>query len=176
MLTPTQWSLLQPLLPPPSPHLRGRPPLDDRLILEAILYKICYFTPWYDLPPQFPPYQTVYRRYRQWRRTGLLRLLLLELLRDLSERGKFTLQEGLECNIYRVRRSPRRWTVAINPTVELTWQVLTGWVFASIAVRYLYRRWRLAVGLPPPLVFEVSPPPSPESSTPRPSIPLDPDL
>ena len=36
--------------------------------------------PWYDLPPQFPSHQTVYRRYRQWRWTVLLDAIRSSLL------------------------------------------------------------------------------------------------
>ena len=103
MLTDDQWFLLQPILPSPSPgctpvlsrtqpppvvpagyyrlypaalNRRGRPPIDERHILEAILYKICHAIPWYDLPGDFPSHQTVYRRYCQWQRIGLWKRLL----------------------------------------------------------------------------------------------------
>jgi len=139
MLTPTQWSLLQPLLPPPSQHLRGRPPLDDRLIFEAIIYKICHDLPWYDLPAEFPSHQTVYRRYRQWRRLGLWRTLLQALFLDLLSRGEFDLKDAFDQGIYRLHIGLNRCTVLLDPAAPLTWQVLTGWFFASLVGRYAFR-------------------------------------
>ena len=35
-----QGRLIEPILPPPSPADRGRPPLDRRLVLDGILWKI----------------------------------------------------------------------------------------------------------------------------------------
>jgi transposase len=63
LLMPPQWELLQSVLPA-SPPGRGRLALDNRLILEAILYKLASGLPWYDLPARYPSHQTAYRRYR----------------------------------------------------------------------------------------------------------------
>ncbi len=38
-LTNEQWRAVQSLLPPPN-HGRGRPPVDSRLLLNGILWKI----------------------------------------------------------------------------------------------------------------------------------------
>jgi transposase len=69
----------------PSPHLRGRPPLNERAILDAILWKLSRNAPWYDLPACYPSHQTCYRCYCQWHRLGLLDKLVAELLHDLEE-------------------------------------------------------------------------------------------
>jgi hypothetical protein len=40
-LSDEQWALIQPLLPPPpSAALRSPPPLDDRRILDGVLWKL----------------------------------------------------------------------------------------------------------------------------------------
>ena len=66
-LTDQQWQLLQPLFnehyPQPTPRsleVGGRPPIDPRPILDAILWKIRNNAPWYDLPRRYPSYQTAY--------------------------------------------------------------------------------------------------------------------
>lgn len=137
--TDDQWSLLQPLFPPPSPFLRGRPPLDDRLILAAILYKTCHDLPWYDLPPDFPSHQTVYRRYRQWLRLGLWDPILRTLSVDLHERGEFSTLQALVDKIYQVNFDRNRWTVTLAPAAPQTWQVLTGWIFAWMLILETHR-------------------------------------
>jgi transposase len=60
-LTDEQWRLIEPILPPPSPSDRGRPPLDRRAVLDGILWKFRTDNPWYDMPPDYPSYQTCYR-------------------------------------------------------------------------------------------------------------------
>jgi transposase len=142
MLTPTQHLLLHPLFPPPSPSLRGRPPLDDILILDAILYKICHDLPWCDLPPRFPSHQTVYRRYRQWQRLGLWDRLLQALAADLSDRGGFSFTAAYAAGVYKVNIDLNHWTVTINPDVPQTWQVRTGWIFAWQLAHRAYRLHR----------------------------------
>ena len=47
-LTDEQWRLIEPILPPPSPADRGRPPIDRRAVLDGILWKIRTDNPWYD--------------------------------------------------------------------------------------------------------------------------------
>jgi hypothetical protein len=54
-LTDEQWRLIEPILPPPSPSDRGRPPLDRRAVLNGILWKFRTDYPWYDMPPDYPP-------------------------------------------------------------------------------------------------------------------------
>src|SRR6185503_13627916 len=63
-LTDAQWTLLKPMLPPPSK--RGRPPTDRRLIIDAILYVVKGGIQWRLLPAGFPPWKTVYHIFRKW--------------------------------------------------------------------------------------------------------------
>jgi putative transposase len=63
-LTDAQWAYLKPMLPIPSK--RGRPPMDRRRILEAILYLVKCGCPWRYLPLDFPHWKTVYHIFRQW--------------------------------------------------------------------------------------------------------------
>ena len=68
-LTDSQWEYLQPMLPTASQ--RGRPPTDRRVVLNAILYVLKGGIAWRLLPSDFPPWQTVYGYYWQWRNNGL---------------------------------------------------------------------------------------------------------
>lgn len=63
-LTDTQWTLLQPMLPKPSKL--GRPPIDRRRIIDAILYVIKGGIQWRLLPADFPSWKTVYHVFRKW--------------------------------------------------------------------------------------------------------------
>ena len=67
----------------------GRPSKwSHRILFEAILWMIESGAQWRNLPGQFPPWQTVYRRYRQWQEQGVLSAIrdtLLKLFYDKLE-------------------------------------------------------------------------------------------
>ena len=63
-LTDAQWAYLKPMLPKPA--IRGRPSIDRRRILDAVLYLIKCGCPWRYLPTDFPAWKTVYHVFRQW--------------------------------------------------------------------------------------------------------------
>ena len=68
-LTNEQWQVIRPLLPKPAK--RGRPPIDRRDILDAILYVVRTGCQWRQLPLDFPKWKTVYTVFRRWRINGL---------------------------------------------------------------------------------------------------------
>ena len=68
-LTDRQWQLIRPLLPVKAK--RGRPPIDRREILDAILYVVRTGCQWRQLPLDFPKWKTVYTVFRRWRINGL---------------------------------------------------------------------------------------------------------
>ncbi len=73
-LSDAEWAALEPLLPPPAP--RGRPlKWPRRLMAEAIFYLVRSGCAWRMLPRRFPPWPTVFARFRRWRLDGTLRLL-----------------------------------------------------------------------------------------------------
>lgn len=63
-LTDAQWAYLKPMLPKPAK--RGRPPIDRRRVLDAVLYIVKCGCPWRYLPIDFPAWKTVYHVFRQW--------------------------------------------------------------------------------------------------------------
>jgi len=83
------WELLQPLLPTTSRRFRypGRRRLDDRRVLNGILYVLATGIAWDQLPQQlgFGSGMTCWRRLRDWNQAGvwtqLHQLLLVELRR-----------------------------------------------------------------------------------------------
>ena len=45
---------------------RGRPALDDRNFIEAVLWFHRAGAPWRDLPSEFGPWKTVFNRFDRW--------------------------------------------------------------------------------------------------------------
>jgi transposase len=71
-LSDAEWALLAPLLPPPKPTGRPRK-WPDRLVADAGFYVLRSGCAWRMLPREFPPWPTVFSRFRRWRLDGTLR-------------------------------------------------------------------------------------------------------
>src|SRR5215208_2079738 len=71
-LTDAEWAFLAPLLP--AERGPGRPRTHEwRLVLDAVFYVLRSGCAWRMLPQEFPPWSTVFSRFRRWRRDGTLR-------------------------------------------------------------------------------------------------------
>jgi len=121
-LTDEQWHLIEPILPPPSPADRGRPPIDRRAVLNGILWKIRTGNPWYDMPPDYPSFQTCYRCHRKWARDGVMEKIYDALFSDLSTRGGFDLEQALQDGTISTTRTVSCVTYMITPRLRDTWQ------------------------------------------------------
>ena len=64
------WGRLAPLLPPRKPRT-GRPALDHRAFIEAILWLARTGAPWRDLPPELMNWRTAWRRLQRWTVAGV---------------------------------------------------------------------------------------------------------
>ena len=88
-LTDEQWSFLQGFMPPPS--RRGRPRLDDRRVLNGILYVLTTGCRWADIPREYGHPTTVWRRLRRLQEEGIWQKILKVLLELGYSRGKIDL-------------------------------------------------------------------------------------
>ena len=69
------------------------PWVNDREILNGILWVLRTGAPWHDMPERYPPYQTCHRRFQEWVRCGIFEKVLRALVKDVKERGKLDLTE-----------------------------------------------------------------------------------
>lgn len=78
----TIWEKMEPLLPPELPRTRGgRPRMDDRKAMEAILYVFRNGCEWETLPRSMGASSTVRRRFQEWRKAGVFqRMWRVDLL------------------------------------------------------------------------------------------------
>ena len=69
MVSDEFWSIVEPLLP--SSRVRaGRPWADHRMMLEGICWRYRTGSPWRDVPVEFGPWQTVWKRHFRWSTDG----------------------------------------------------------------------------------------------------------
>lgn len=77
-LSNEQWELIKDLIPPA--RAGGRPRTRDvRQLLNAVFYIVRSGCAWRYLPKSFPPWQTVYDYFSQWRQQGIWREIHLRL-------------------------------------------------------------------------------------------------
>lgn len=67
-LTDQEWSIIAPLLPNKP---RGVPRVDDRRVLNGILWRFRAGTPWAEIPERYGPSTTCYNRFVRWRKAGV---------------------------------------------------------------------------------------------------------
>jgi transposase len=125
-LTPRQWALLEPLLPPLD-HIgpRGRPPADPREMLDAIFWKFAHHARWQDLPPGYPPMLTCRRYYRRLFLSGRLATLYSALYKDLRSRGMMDLTAFVSQDCFEISGHG----LTFRPKLDETWQLRTALLF-----------------------------------------------
>ena len=70
VITDRSWKLIGPLLPG-TIRDRGVTAKDNRLFLEAVLWKVRVGAPWRDLPHGFGEWNSIFRRFRRWAQNGV---------------------------------------------------------------------------------------------------------
>lgn len=73
-LTDGEWSIIEPLLPNKP---RGVPRVDDRRVLNGILWRFRTGSPWAEIPERYGPSTTCYNRFVRWRKAGVWDRLLV---------------------------------------------------------------------------------------------------
>ncbi|MGC8961663.1 MAG: transposase [Candidatus Bathyarchaeia archaeon] len=80
---------MKPLLPPKAET--GRPRVDDRRVVNGILYVLVTGCRWMDMPAKYGYYKTAWDRFKRWSVKGV-RLRILEALMAKGYRiGKLSL-------------------------------------------------------------------------------------
>ena len=72
-LTDDEWLVIEPLLPN---RPRGVPRVDDRRVIDGILWRFRTGSPWADIPERYGPHTTCYNRFVRWRKAGVWDRLL----------------------------------------------------------------------------------------------------
>ena len=81
-LSDEKWQVIAPMLALPRKDPRGRKAKDDRLIFNALLWIMKTGAPWRDLPPEYGPWQTAYKRFALWTKLSIWEDILAELTKD----------------------------------------------------------------------------------------------
>lgn len=100
-LTDAQWRRIERLVPGKKGG-HGRPARDNRLFVEACLWRARHCARWSELPEDFGSWKLVYLRFRRWSRSGVW-AVVLEALRDEADIPSSLFDEG----VWSVKLKPR---------------------------------------------------------------------
>lgn len=134
-LSDEQWAPIAPLLPPERGR-KARPAIDNRRMVNAILWVLRTGAPWRDLPGYYPPWQSVYARFSRWSAQGIWTRLLRALTKNADTEGYHIdgtivrahqdahgarkggrQRSGVRAEV-RPRRSTRSWTPPGDPSAS----------------------------------------------------------
>ena len=76
-----QWERIKDLLPGREGHV-GVTARDNRLFVEAVLYRYRAGIPWRDLPERFGDFRVVHLRHSRWSKTGVWERIFKTLSQD----------------------------------------------------------------------------------------------
>ena len=133
-MTEEQWMILKPLIFEKVARKdgKGRPRLNNREVLNGILWVLRTGAAWQDLPDRYPSSATCHRRFQEWRREGVLERILQTLARDLKERGQLDLTECFIDGFFVVaKKGAGQWERPSGAKVRRSWRWQTAMVFLS---------------------------------------------
>ena len=146
-LTDEQWAIVEPLLPKPVKRVdgKGRPRVDDRAVLNGILWVMRTGAPWHDMPERYPSYQTCHRRFQEWVRSGTFERMLKRLVQDVKERGDLDLTECfIDGTFVMAKKGAQGWEKPSGAKVQSSWQWQMVLVFLSHYPLEVLRRMKSA--------------------------------
>jgi transposase len=91
-LTEVEWRILRVLLSverKPGKRGRGRPPEDNRNIINGILWRLRTGAPWRDVPEKYGKWNSIYRRFRRWSACGVWESVAIALAETMAESGHY---------------------------------------------------------------------------------------
>lgn len=95
-----RWAVIGPLFPSAKP--RGRPPVDRRVVVEAVVWRFRTGAPWRDLPERFGNGNTIYRNFDRWAKAGVWARLLEHVQGAAECRGDVDRAASIDSTIARV--------------------------------------------------------------------------
>ena len=81
VISDESWIRLEPLLPGKDGD-SGTTGKDNRLFLEAVLWRVRTGLPWRDLPREFGNWNSTFRRFRRWAQNGVFERVFKEINGD----------------------------------------------------------------------------------------------
>jgi transposase len=90
--TEVEWRVLKDLPPiEPENRGRGRPPEQNRTIINGILGRLRCGAPWRYVPPKYGSWNTICRRFRRWSEAGVWEAVTVTLAEIMADNGHYSI-------------------------------------------------------------------------------------
>lgn len=87
-----EWRLFKDLLPIEAVNWgRGRRPEQNRTIINGILWRLRYGTPWRDVLPKYGNWNTIYRHFRRWSKAEVWEAVSVTLAEIMADSGHYSI-------------------------------------------------------------------------------------
>jgi transposase len=100
-LSDEMWERIEPLLPAVQGPM-GRPFRDHRQVIEGIVFRYRAGIAWRDLPVEFGPWQTVWKRHRRFALDGTWDDILQVLIAEADAAGEVDWRVSADSSVMRV--------------------------------------------------------------------------
>ena len=104
---------------PSSAGRRGRPFRDDRRVVEGIIFRFRTGSPWRDVPHEFGPWQTLWKRHRRYSGDGTWDRIHARLLRDARAVDAIDWSVSVDSTVNRAHQHATNLTRDTGGSVEL---------------------------------------------------------
>jgi len=84
-LTDKQWDLIKPSLP--NLAHTSRPRVDDRTVINGVLYVLMSGCRWMDMPSKYGSHKTVWERHKKWSEKGVWKHIMDSLVSHGYQKG-----------------------------------------------------------------------------------------
>lgn len=97
------WARIEPLLPPVRGY-QGRPMREHRQLVEGAIFRYRTGIAWRDLPDEFGPWQTVWKRHHRFSTDGTWDKVLVALQAQADAQGGIDWRLSVDSTIARVHQ------------------------------------------------------------------------
>ena len=108
-----QWDRIKDVLPGREGHVGGTAK-DNRLFVEAVLYRYRAGIPWRDLPERFGRWQTVWQRFDRWAESGVFERVFNMLAADHD--NEYMMLDATVVRAHQHSAGARKKTAATRPS------------------------------------------------------------
>ena len=108
-----QWDRIERLLPGREGHV-GETAKDNRLFVEAVLYRYRAGIPWRDLPERFGDWKAVHTRHSRWAESGVWERLFKALAGDAD--NEYAMIDSTIVRAHQHSAGARKKTAATRPS------------------------------------------------------------
>ena len=118
VLSDDEWARIESMMPSASSK-GGRPFRDHRRVIAAIVWRYRVGAPWRDLPAEFGPWQTAWKRHRRFAGDGTWDKILGVLLTEADADGRIDWRVSVDSTVNRAHQHATNLVRTTGGSLEL---------------------------------------------------------